>query len=252
MQERFWRGRWSLALATGLAAIALVSAFGAVQASGGEGRGGGHDPVTICHWVPAHGGSFVIITIDDDGLNGHGDHENDVIPASDECDKDDDTTAVSTRTHAPKTKTVIVTQTTAPSTTTPAATNTSTAVATQTSTAVATQTSVNGFGPGPDLTPDATNTSVAEATSTNTPEGDVGVDTATPETADIADVDDDGEGGVLGESVAPQAGGAEALPDAGTGSGSNSSSPYQVGLVATAFAAAAGAVTLLLRRKLYG
>jgi len=244
MQERFWRGRLSLALATGLAAIALVSAFGAVQASGGEGRGGGHDPVTICHWVPAHGGSFVVITIDDDGLNGHGDHENDVIPASDECHKDDDKTAVSTRTHAPKTKTVVVTQTTAPATTTPAATNTSTAVATQTS--------VNGFGPGPDLTPDATNTSVAQATSTDTPEGEVAVDTATPEGADIADVGDDGEGGVLGESVAPQAGGAEALPDAGTGSGSSGSSPYQVGLVATAFAAAAGAVTLLLRRKLYG
>ncbi|MEX0750027.1 MAG: hypothetical protein WD359_04385 [Dehalococcoidia bacterium] len=256
MRERFWHGWGSLALAAGLAVVALISAIGAVQASGGGGRGEGHTPVTICHWVPAHGGSFVVITVDDDGLNGHGEqHENDVIPASDDCEDEGDKTAVSTKTHAPKTKTIVVTQTTAPATTTPAATNTSTAVATQTSTStpLATQTVVGGLGPGPDLTPDATNTSVAVASSTSTPEGDEGADTATPEGVDgeeALDEDDDGEGGVFGESVAPQGGGAEALPESGTGFGSSGNDAYRFSLAALAFAALAGASMLLLRRRL--
>src|SRR5438132_14323468 len=49
-----------------------ASANGNVQAGGtvtATANGGvGHTPVTICHWVPAHGGSFITITIDDDGL----------------------------------------------------------------------------------------------------------------------------------------------------------------------------------------
>lgn len=54
------------------------------------GRGGGHDPVTLCHWVPAHGGSFVTITVDDDGADGnsqlqaHLGHPNDIIPTPEE------------------------------------------------------------------------------------------------------------------------------------------------------------------------
>ena len=53
----------------------------------------GHTPVTLCHWVPAHGGSFVTITVDDDGSDGnsqleaHLGHENDIIPAPEgRCD----------------------------------------------------------------------------------------------------------------------------------------------------------------------
>ena len=47
----------------------------------------GHDPVTLCHWVPAHGGSYIQITVDDDGSDGNGPlqahmrHDNDIIPA---------------------------------------------------------------------------------------------------------------------------------------------------------------------------
>jgi hypothetical protein len=71
-------------------AVVLSLAFGiggasAAMASNGE----GHTPVTLCHWVPAHGGSFIVITVDDDGANGnsnlmaHEGHENDIIPAVD-------------------------------------------------------------------------------------------------------------------------------------------------------------------------
>lgn len=61
---------------------------GSVAASNGGGEG--HTPVTLCHWVPAHGGSYIVITVDDDGssgnknLKGHAHHENDIIPAGPE------------------------------------------------------------------------------------------------------------------------------------------------------------------------
>lgn len=257
MRERFWHGRLSVGLAAALGAVAIVSAIGGAQASGGDGRGDGHHPVKVCHWVPADGGSFVEITVDDNGLNGHEKHENDMIPADDECAGRDDTTRESTKTHAPKTKTVVVTGTSAPATNTAVATNTATAIATQTSTPVATQTgTVPGITGGPDLTPDATNTSEAAATATNTAEGGVGAATATPAATEGAGgglATTPGAGGaVLGESIAPQgAGGAETLPASGTGSGADGSDPYQFGLIATAFAAAAGSLTLLLRRRMY-
>jgi hypothetical protein len=78
-----------------LAGIALGLATGAtaVVASNGE----GHTPVTLCHWVPAHGGSYIVITVDDDGANGnknlkaHEGHDHDIIPANGEgCDVDPD------------------------------------------------------------------------------------------------------------------------------------------------------------------
>src|SRR5205814_7056114 len=72
----------------GVAAGAGVNANENANANAGatdntNANGGvGHTPITICHWVPAHGGSFITITIDDDGLHGHGrQHENDIIPA---------------------------------------------------------------------------------------------------------------------------------------------------------------------------
>ena len=55
---------------------------------GGDGNNGeGHTPVTLCHWRPAHGGSYIVITVDDDGadgnvnMKGHAGHEKDIIPA---------------------------------------------------------------------------------------------------------------------------------------------------------------------------
>ena len=75
-------------LAAGVALTASLGVAALASAAPPAGAGGGHTPVTICHWVPAHGGSFIIITVDDDGSNGnkklmaHMHHENDIIPAN--------------------------------------------------------------------------------------------------------------------------------------------------------------------------
>jgi hypothetical protein len=256
MRQRFWRGRLSTALAVTLAVIGAVAAVGAVQASGGDNgdsgnNGNGHTPITICHWVPAHGGSFVVITIDEEGLHGHGDHENDIIPAPEEgCPGAAGETAVPSQTHVASTKTVEVTHTVAVETETPVpATNTPSAA---TNTPVATGT-VSGGGGGPNLTPSATNTTIV--TATNTPGGDVGADTATPTETATATATSEGVaqgqgGGVLGEQVTPLAGGAEALPSAGTGSASNGLQDVY-GFAALAFAAMAGAGMLVLGKRLY-
>jgi hypothetical protein len=74
-----------------LEAVALILVLGTgiytwvpAQASS---KGNEHTPVTLCHWVPAHGGSYVTITVDDDGargnknLKGHSFHGKDIIPA---------------------------------------------------------------------------------------------------------------------------------------------------------------------------
>src|SRR4051812_4647470 len=73
------------AAATG-AGIALVVAS-ITNATGGDKPSQAHTPVTLCHWVPAHGGSYLTITVDDDGssgnvnLQGHEGHDKDIIPA---------------------------------------------------------------------------------------------------------------------------------------------------------------------------
>jgi hypothetical protein len=65
--------------------LAAAAALGVSGAQADPGQGEGHTPVVVCHWVPAHGGSFVVITVDDDGADGnknleaHAGHENDVI-----------------------------------------------------------------------------------------------------------------------------------------------------------------------------
>lgn len=67
--------------------IAASLIFGATLGVTGTvaAQGEGHTPVTVCHWVPAHGGSFVRIVVDDDAADGnrneqaHAGHENDVI-----------------------------------------------------------------------------------------------------------------------------------------------------------------------------
>lgn len=77
-----------------LRVLAAAGLLGAVVAGVGTAEAApkgdtGHTPVTLCHWVPAHGGSFIVITVDDDGssgnknLRGHAHHENDIIPAVD-------------------------------------------------------------------------------------------------------------------------------------------------------------------------
>jgi hypothetical protein len=65
-----------------LAATLTLGAGGAVSANAA------HTPVTLCHWVPAHGGSYVVITVDDSGATanpagaGHMGHADDIIPAN--------------------------------------------------------------------------------------------------------------------------------------------------------------------------
>jgi hypothetical protein len=66
-------------------ALAAAAALGVTGARADPGQGEGHTPVVVCHWVPAHGGSFVVITVDDDGADGnknleaHAGHVNDII-----------------------------------------------------------------------------------------------------------------------------------------------------------------------------
>ena len=77
----------SLAVFGAIGVALMRSSPAAGQPSGpmGNGQGEGHTPVVVCHWVPAHGGSFVIITVDDDGADGnnalraHLHHPNDII-----------------------------------------------------------------------------------------------------------------------------------------------------------------------------
>jgi LPXTG-motif cell wall-anchored protein len=51
--------------------------------------------VVVCHWVPAHEGSFLRIEIDQNGLNGHDGHVHDVVGPVDDlsfsCETDTET-----------------------------------------------------------------------------------------------------------------------------------------------------------------
>ena len=85
---------------------AILGAFAPILVAFANGdNDNGHTPVTLCHWVPAHGGSFITITVDDDGSDGnsqlqaHLAHENDIIPAPEGgCDSRDAPTVTPTPT----------------------------------------------------------------------------------------------------------------------------------------------------------
>ncbi len=72
-------------VAIGVALMRSSPTAGQPSGPGENGQGEGHTPVVVCHWVPAHGGSFIVITVDDDGANGnsalqaHLHHPNDII-----------------------------------------------------------------------------------------------------------------------------------------------------------------------------
>ena len=140
--KRIWT---ALCLLGGLITMAALT-FAATSIA--QANGGGHSPITICHWVPAHGGSFVVITIDENGLHGHGGHDNDIIPMpAGGCPSGEEEAA----------------------TTTPQATGTQ--EATNTATPTATATSAGG---GATATFTATETSpTPTGTSTQTPESGV-------------------------------------------------------------------------------
>ena len=139
----------------------------------------GHTPVTLCHWVPADGGSYIVITVDDDGssgngnLQGHEGHEKDIIPAPPAGCPNPPPTATPTRTVGPtrtttavptSTNTATATRTATPTTTAvPTSTDTPTRTATGTPTAIATSTD----------TSTATRTATPSATATAVTQGSV-------------------------------------------------------------------------------
>lgn len=64
--------------------IAASVVLGAVLGFAGtvSAEGEGHTPTVVCHWVPAHGGTFVKIVVDDDAASdgrGHDGHDEDTI-----------------------------------------------------------------------------------------------------------------------------------------------------------------------------
>jgi hypothetical protein len=71
-----------------LAASATVVAGVGLTAGASAASDNSHTPVTLCHWVPAHGGSYVVITVDDDASTGnkngkgHMGHDDDIVPAN--------------------------------------------------------------------------------------------------------------------------------------------------------------------------
>ena len=71
-----------------LAIGALMSAAMVTASDASATIGLGHTPVTLCHYVPADGGSYVVITVDDDAATGnansqgHMGHVRDIIPAN--------------------------------------------------------------------------------------------------------------------------------------------------------------------------
>lgn len=74
-----------------IAAAAVTAGFGAAvtASAAAPDNGGGHTPITLCHYVPAHGGSYIVITVDDDAATGnkngqgHMGHGDDIIANSD-------------------------------------------------------------------------------------------------------------------------------------------------------------------------
>lgn len=71
-----------------LTTAATLSLGIGAAATAGAASDNAHTPVTLCHWVPAKGGSYVVITVDDDAATGndngqgHMGHANDIIPAN--------------------------------------------------------------------------------------------------------------------------------------------------------------------------
>jgi len=209
-------------------AIAGTALFGAAvaEANGGNGNHGeGHTPVTLCHFVPAHGGSFITITVDDDGssgnanLQGHAGHPNDIIPApADGCSAPEATgtpaatgTPEATITDTPE---ATATATAAPATATQTATPTST-VAAATATNTATSGQVGGGVPNL-TTPTQTATLTSETATSVPPSSEPGTSTAAAATGEVlgaATTPGARVGGVQSAEAAPAT-----LPASGDGS----------------------------------
>ncbi|MBI5283904.1 MAG: hypothetical protein HY874_02315, partial [Chloroflexi bacterium] len=168
--------------------IALAGAvLLATTLTGIAGAVSGHDPVAICHWVPAHGGSYMEITVDDDGsFQGHADHPNDIIPApATGCPGGAQTTASPDVTRPAATRdphsptaipTLAHTPTPAADTVTPQASLTSTPTLTATAAATGTPTPVPTTTDTPTATATAAETATSQSTATSVP---TATDTAT-------------------------------------------------------------------------
>ena len=112
--------------------IGLTMLFGSVmtgQAFSDPGQGGEQgnqaDKVTLCHATGSETNPYAVITIDENGLHGHDDHEGDIIPApAGGCPGPTTTTTAPTVTTAPTTITAPSSTTTAPTITAPTITTT--------------------------------------------------------------------------------------------------------------------------------
>jgi hypothetical protein len=228
--------------------------------NGNNGNGEGHTPVTLCHWVPAHGGSYITITVDDDGssgnanLQGHAGHANDIIPAPawgcEATPTAEATMPPPTGTAAPSTATV------APMTPTMAASETPVATATATATTTGASETPTATGTVPATVTEvpvdtATPTGSAVPTATETP-GGAGVAPSPTSGAGVAGAGEQptaANEGVLGAQVQPSgAGGVAGLPSTG------SSDPHATrnGLLLASMVLAltgAGALVVTLRNR---
>ncbi|HEU5321638.1 MAG TPA: hypothetical protein VFX28_12590, partial [Methylomirabilota bacterium] len=187
-----------MTLGAAVALSGIVILAGAAAEAGG--RGEGHTPVTICHWVPADGGRYIEITVDDDGSSGnnslqaHLAHEHDIIPAPPEgCPGPQPTASpVATATRPPSTRTAVPTGTRPPATGTAAPTGTHppqtrTVVPTGTAGATRTVIVVGSITPQASATRTLTATAVPTATDTPTPTqtpGGTATHTAVPTATD--------------------------------------------------------------------
>ena len=71
------------AVAAGFAAaVTLVASSVPWLAASATQNSDSSHKVVVCHWVPAQGGTYRRIVIDESGLNGHSGHVNDIIGSS--------------------------------------------------------------------------------------------------------------------------------------------------------------------------
>lgn len=253
------RFRPIIAVLSALVAVAALALGAATVAQAGGhsdngNNGSAHDKVTLCHWVPAHGGSYIMITVNVRGANGnpndegHASHPNDIIPApATGCPSTH--TPVATPTQKVPTATVEAATETPMPTDTPVESSTSTPVV-NTATPTGSATSVASTATPTGSATSVTNT--ATPTATNTPGGGGGGATATlpAATNTVTSAATNTPAGGAAAAVATPTGqvlGAAALPNTGSGGGGHTSW-YLLG-IAFAVLVAGGAASVIVFRS---
>jgi hypothetical protein len=82
------RSDWAVGIFVTAFALMLAVVYIVLMGNTANATGGGsgtdqytEDKITICHATGSESNPYVEITVDVNGLNGHGDHPNDIIPA---------------------------------------------------------------------------------------------------------------------------------------------------------------------------